>query len=165
MLPFVGCGGGLLLPLVVGGGGPLSPFVGAGSGPLLLLVVVVLVGPCRHWWGVVMGRWWVVVVVGPRRHSCCRLIMACCRHCMPSLSLSLPAVVVIVIACRRLHRLLLGLHCVVVGHLVLGLANSKGEGGLTLSLFIVWWPCHQLRHGTWVAVVVASHRCGQSFGW
>jgi len=55
--------------------------------------------------------------------------------------LSLHAIVVIVVACRCFHRVLPGLRCVVVGHLVLGLANSKGEGGLTLSLFIIWWPC------------------------
>ena len=146
------------------GAGRSSPFVGAGSGPSSLLVVVVLVGPRRRWWGVVMGRWWVVVVVGPHRRSCCHLVMACCHHCVPSLLL-LPAVVVIVVACRRPRRVLPGLHCVVVGHLVLGLANSKGEGGLTSSLFIVWWPCRQLQRGTWVAVVVASRRRGRSFGW
>jgi len=32
-------------------------------------------------------------------------------------------------------------------HLAPGLANSKGEGGLTLSLSIVWQPRRQLRHG------------------
>jgi len=128
--------------------------VGAGNGPSSLLVVVVLVGPRRRWWGMVMGHWWVVVVVRPRRHSCHHLIMACCRHCVPLLSLLLP---VVVVACHHLHHVLPGLHCVVVGHLVLGLANSKGEGGLTLSLFIVWWPCRRLRHGTWVALWFGQH--------
>jgi len=146
------CGDGLLSPLVVGGGGPSSPFMGAGNGPSSLLVVVVLVGPHRCWWGMVMGHWWVVVVVHPRH-----LVMVCCCHCMPSLSLSLPAVVVIVVACRRLHRVLPGLCCVIVGHLVLGLANSKGEGGLTSLLFIIWWPCRRLRHGTWVALWFGRH--------
>jgi len=78
---------------------------------------------------------------------------------------SLHAIVVVVVACCRPRRVLPGLRCVVVGHLVLGLANSKGEGGLTSLLFIVWWPCRRLRRGTWVAIVVASHRCGRSFGW
>ena len=152
---------------MVGGGGPSSLFMGAGNGPSSLLVVVVLVGPRRHWWGLVMGRWWVVVVVCPHHHLCCRclchchlccrLIMACCRHCMPLLLLLLPAIIVIVVACCRLHRVLPGLCCVIVGHLVLGLANSKGEGGLTSSLFIVWWPCCRLRRGTWVALWFGWH--------
>ena len=137
------CGGGPLLLLVVGGGGPSLPFVGAGSGPSSLLVVVVLVGPHCCWWGVVMGHWWVVVVVGPGCCLCCCLVMACCRHCVPSLSLSLP----VVVTCLHLHHVLPGLHCVVIGHLVLGLANSKGEGGLTLLLFIVWWLCRYLQCG------------------
>jgi len=63
------CGDGPLSPLVVGGGGPSSPFVGAGNGPSSLLVVVVLVGPHRRWWGVVMGRWWGVVVAAVREHA------------------------------------------------------------------------------------------------
>ena len=147
------------------GAGQSSPFMGAGSGPSSLLVVVVLVGPHRHWWGMVMGHWWVVVVVGPHHRSCRHLVMACCRHCVPSLLLLLPAIVVVVVACRCPRRVLPGLRCVVVGHLVLGLANSKGEGALTSLLFIIWWPCRRLRHGTWVAVVVASRRCGRSFSW
>ena len=89
------------------GAGQLLPFVGAGSGPSSLLVVVVLVGPRRRWWGVVMGHWWVVLVVGPRCRSCRRLIMVCCRHCMPSLLLLLP-VAVLVVFCRVCVVSLLG---------------------------------------------------------
>ena len=137
MLLFIG---GPLSPLVVGGGGLSLPFVGAGSGPSSLLVVVVLVGPCCRWWGMVMGCWWALAAVHVAALSWHAVIIAChhCRCCCLSLS------PVIVVACRCLHCVLPGLRCVIVGHLVLGLANSKGEGGLTLSLFIVWWPCCRL---------------------
>jgi len=40
-------------------------------------------------------------------------------------------------------------------HLAPGLANSKGEGGLTLLLSIVWWPHRQLQHSN----SGSRHRC------
>ena len=45
-------------------------------------------------------------------------------------------------------------------HLVLGLANSKGEGGLTSSLFILWWPHCWLWH-----VNSGSHCCCLMLMW
>ena len=65
---FMGAGSGPPLPLVKGSGGLCSPFLGCGGKPSLLLVVMVLVGPCHRWWGVVMG---------PRRRSCRHLVVAC----------------------------------------------------------------------------------------
>jgi len=40
-------------------------------------------------------------------------------------------------------------------HLALGLANSKGEGGLTSSLSIVWWPRCRLQRGN----LGSHHHC------
>jgi len=50
-------------------------------------------------------------------------------------------------------------------HLVLGLANSKGEGGLTLSLFMVGDHIANCNMATQVPVIVALRRCGWSFDW
>jgi len=51
------------------------------------------------------------------------------------------------------------IHCPVATsltwHLAPGLANSKGEGVLTSSLSIVWWPHCQLQHGN----SGSHHRC------
>ena len=73
------------------GAGRLLPFVGAGSGPSSLLVVVVLVGPRRCWWGMVMGRWWVgggpsPLFVLPPRHGVLSsaVFIVFCRVCIVS---------------------------------------------------------------------------------
>ena len=63
------------------------------------------------------------------------VIVACCRH---------PSVVVMLCWVKIRWHIHHSVATSLTWHLVLGLANSKGEGGLTLSLFIVWWPCCQL---------------------
>jgi len=98
---------------------------GGGGGPLLPFMSP----PCH---GMLLSLHAIVVIV------------VVCHHCHCHCLLSSP---VIIVACRHLCCVLPGLCCVVIGHLVLGLANSKGEGGLTSLLFITWWPCRQLRCG------------------
>jgi len=133
---------------------------GAGSGQLSLplvgwcwaIVVVggVVLGHCQCSWGgagpessspmlgVVMGHclggwWWALVAVHVD-------------------TLPLRSIIIVVMLCwveirqqtmivRRLVATLL------TWHLAPGLANSKGEGGLTLSLSIVWRPHRRLRCG------------------
>jgi len=70
------------------------------------------------------------------------IIIVACRHC-PSIVVMLGSVEIRqrTMIVRRLVATLL------TWHLAPGLANSKGEGGLTSSLSIVWRPRRQLRHG------------------
>jgi len=109
--------------------------------------------------GVVMGHslggwWWALVAVR-----------------VDTLPLRSIVVVVVVVACRRHTSVVVVLCWVEIGrrtmivrrpvatsltwHLAPGLANSKGEGGLTSSLSIVWRPRRRLRRGN----SGSHHRC------
>ena len=136
------------------GTGPLSSLVGWCWYWAVVIVGGVVMGHCRHSWGgagpgssslmlgVVMGHrlggwWWALVAVMLCWVEIGRRTMIVRRPVATSLT----------------------------WHLASGLANSKGEGGLTLSLSIVWRPRRRLRRGNSVPVIVASRRCGRLFDW
>jgi len=136
-----------------GGAGLLSLLVGWCWAVVIAIGGVVL-GRCRHSWGgagpgslspmlgVVMGHrlggwWWALIAVHVDTlllHSI--MVMVAC-HCHLS-------IVVVLCWVEIGQRTMIVHHPVATSltwHLALGLANSKGEGGLTLSLSIVWQPC------------------------
>jgi len=130
---------------------------------------VLVVGRCRHhWWGgagplslfvgwcwaiviirgVVMGHrlggwWWALVAVHVDTlllHSIVVMVTCCCHL----------SVIVVLCWVEIRRRTMIIRHPVATSltwHLAPGLANSKGEGGLTSSLSIIWRPCRQLRCG------------------
>jgi len=144
-------GAGPLLSFVVGcvhhswgGAGPLSLFVGGcwaidgicrgGAGPGSSSQVVM--GHCLGGW------WWALVAICvdtlPLRSIVVVIVVT--YHCHPS-------IVVMLCWVKIGQQTMIVCHSVAMSHtwhLVLRLAISKGEGGLTLSLFIIWWPCHRL---------------------
>jgi len=141
-----------------GGAGPLSSLVGWCWAVVVAIGGVVL-GRCWCSWGggpgssslmlgVVMGHhlggwWWALIAVRVDTlllHSIV-VVVACCHH--PS--------IIVMLCWVEIGRRTMIVRCPVATlltwHLAPGLANSKGEGGLTSSLSIVWQPCRRLQHG------------------
>jgi len=153
---------------------------GAGSGLLsslflgwcwaIVVIPGVVLGHCRCSWGgagssspmlgVVMGHslggwWWTLVAVCVDTLPLRSIIIITC-HCRPS--------VVVVLCWVEIGQQTMIVHCLVATlltwHLAPGLANSKGEGGLTSSLSIVWRPRHRLQCGN-----SGSHHCCLTSMW
>jgi len=140
-------GAGLLLSLLVG-------WCWA-----IVIIRGVVLGRCRHSWGgagpgssspmlgVVMGHclggwWWALIAVRVDTLPLHSIVVVVACHHHPS--------IVVMLCWVEIGRQTMIVHRPVAmsltWHLAPGLANSKGEGGLTSSLSIVWQPrrCGQL---------------------